>query len=120
MLSKGGVGSSTGQPDSKKQKNVSPDWISYRGTSALYELRCEAQFDASRRGKHASSCSRDKNEGTYRSGEGGGEDPAYSSDPGLELCLGRERERKSAKINYGMSKKKGTKSVPTLKLLNVL
>ena len=36
--------------------------------------------------------SRDKNEGVYRSGEGG-EKPAYLSDPGSELRLRRDTEK---------------------------
>ena len=48
-------------------------------------IRCESTREKSR-------SFRDKNEGTYRSGEGG-EEPAYSSDPGSELRLGRDKER---------------------------
>ena len=44
------------------------------------------QFEASRRGKKMSNSSREKNEGTYRSGNGGGESPLC--DPGSELLLG--------------------------------
>ena len=44
------------------------------------------QFDASRRGKKMLNCSRDKFEGMYRSGDGGG-GPAIC-DPGSELPLG--------------------------------
>ena len=49
------------------------------------------QFDASRREKKAPKCSRDGNEGAYRSGEGG-EEPAFSG-PGSELRLRKEKEK---------------------------
>ena len=41
-------------------------------SSAHIKFLLWAQFDASRRGKKMLNFSRDKNEGTYRSGEGGG------------------------------------------------
>ena len=51
----------------------------------------DAQSDASRRGKTVLNSSRNENEGTYRSGEGG-EDLSYDDE-------GRDR---SAKIKNGM------------------
>ena len=51
--------------------------------------------------------SRDKNEGTYRSGEGGGGRTArcVTVTPDLSFTTGRERER-NARIINGMKKKK--------------
>ena len=51
--------------------------------------------------------SRDKNEGTYRSGDGGG-GPGPLCDPGSGLLLlgGRERDESSARTRNGMKKKK--------------
>ena len=46
--------------------------------------------------------SRDKNEGTYRRGER--EEKSLLNDPGFELRLGREKEKKRATIIEGMSK----------------
>ena len=48
--------------------------------------------------------SRDKNEGTYRSGEGG--EKSLLCDPGSELRLRGERDR-SAKIINGMKNENG-------------
>ena len=65
--------------------------------------------NASRRGKKMLKYFRDKNEGTYRSGEGE-EEPATSlhiCDPGSESLLGGRREDESnARIMNWMEKKK--------------
>ena len=58
-----------------------------------------AAVDASRRGKKMLNSSRDKNEGTYRSGDGGG-GPLY--DPGSELPNTGRQGESSARIIKGM------------------
>ena len=60
-----------------------------------------AQFDASRRGKKMISSSRDKNEGTYRGGEGRG-GPAMR--PRIWFSAGREGES-SARVINGMERR---------------
>ena len=57
----------------------------------------EPFFDASRRGKKMLKYSRDKNEGTYRSGEGGG-GPAMQ--PRIWVTTGRERWRRARVVRY--------------------
>ena len=63
------------------------------------------QFEPSRRGKKMLNYSRHKNEGTYRSGEGGGGRAMW---PRIWVTTGREGEKSSVRIINGMKKEKKT------------